>query len=276
MTTELDQQNATGKGNQPQEIHVLDHKVRLLQPENGFRTSIDSVFLAAACPAGKGSRVLDMGCGVGGAGFCLLWRVQECHVTGVDIQQSHIDLARANIGLNGMEGRAEFVCADIRAYEAGKKFDHVICNPPYLEAGSYTPSSFHERAMALGHTSSFKQFPPSPNPLPAGERAFEEPMTLQHWINAGFENLKSGGSFTIIHRADMCDKIILAMGRKFGAVEIIPLYPKEREDAKRVIVRVLKDRKTPARLSAGIVLHEKDGKPTRASDNILRDGAAIG
>ncbi len=238
------------------EIHVLDHKVRLLQVENGFRTSLDSVFLGAACPAVSEERVLDMGCGVGGAGFCLLWRVAGVYLTGVDIQQGHIDLARTNIVLNGCEGHAEFVCADIRNFGSVERFDHVICNPPYLEAGAYTPSSSEERAIALGHEGS--------------------DLTVADWIDAGFKNLKSGGSITMIHRADMVDKIILAMGRKFGAFEIIPLYPKAGQEAKRVIVRAVKDRKTPARLHAGMVLHEENGNYTEDADAILRDGGAIG
>lgn len=238
------------------EIHVLDKKVRLVQPEKGFRTSLDSVFLAAGCPALPGERVLDMGSGVGGAAFCLLWRVADGHVTGVEIQQSHAEMARANIVLNGCEGRAEFIVSDIAEFSGAALFDHVICNPPYLEAGTYTPSPSGERATALGHEG--------------------QERTLKDWIDAGFRNVKSGGSLTIIHRADMTDKIITGMGKRFGAVEIIPLYPRAGEEAKRVIIRAVKDRKTPARLHAGLILHEVDGAYTKAADAILRDGTAIG
>lgn len=238
------------------EIHVLDHKVRLLQPANGFRTSLDSVFVAGACPARDGDRVLDLGAGVGGASFCLLWRVGGCRITGIEIQESHVALARANIALNGAEGRADFLCADIGHYRPDERFDQVLCNPPFLEAGHYTPSPSAERATALGHEGS--------------ER------TLHDWIDAGFHALKSGGGLTVIHRADMTDKILQALGRRFGAVEIIPLYPRAGQEAKRVIIRAVKDRKTPARLLPGIVLHTADGAYTPEAEAILRDGAAIG
>ncbi len=237
------------------EIHVLNKNVRLLQARQGFRTSMDSVLLAAACPAKKGDTILDMGCGVGGAGFCVLWRIPETHVTGVEIQGDHADLARRNIALNAMEGRAEFVTSDIRHFKAENRFDHVICNPPYLDAGTHTPSPLPQKATALGHT--------------------DEELSIQDWIDAGFANLKSGGTLTVIHRADMVDKIIAALGKRFGAVEIIPLWPRSGEDAKRVIVRAVKDRKTPAKLRAGLILHEADGAYTAETDAILRDGHAI-
>lgn len=240
----------------PVEIHVLDHKVRLLQPRDGFRTSLDSVFVAAACPVREGERVLDLGCGVGGASFCVLARVPGSSIAGVEIQENHAALARRNIALNAMEGRAEFIHADIRHFKTDIRFDHIICNPPYLEAGTYTPSPSCERAIALGHE---------------GTETW-----LQDWLDAGFQALASGGSYTMIHRADMADRIIQGLGRRFGAVEIIPLWPRAGQDARRVIVRAIKDRRTPARIRAGITLHEADGGGyTREADAILRDGAAI-
>ena len=238
------------------EIYVLNKKVRLLQPADGFRTSLDSVMLAAACPAKDGDRVLDLGCGVGGASFCLLHRVPECHVTGIDIQGLCIELANKNKLLNNNTIRCGFICGDVCGYNVenpAERFDHVICNPPYMEAGAHTQSPFEGKAVALGH----------------------EEASLQDWLDAGFRNLKSGGTFTIIHRADMTDKIILGLGKRFGAVEIIPLWPRQGEAAKRVIVRAIKDRKTPATLHAGLILHEVDGSYTKATENILRGGERL-
>lgn len=237
-----------------EEIHVLDHRVRLLQPAAGFRTSLDSVMLAAACPAQEGETLLDLGCGVGGAGFCVLARVPGTHLTGADIQPDHIDLAVQNITLNNMEGRAAFVTGDIRSLNV-KEFDHVICNPPYLDAGTHTPSPSASKATALYHA--------------------EEHRSVKDWVDAGFRNLKNGGSFTIIHRADHTDKIIQSFGKKFGAVEIIPLWPRTGEPAKRVIIRALKNRKTPAKIHVGLVLHNTDGSYTGQADQILRDAEAL-
>lgn len=239
---------------QPEEIFVLDKRVRLLQPPKGFRTSLDSVMLAAACPAREGDHVLDMGAGVGGASFCLFKRT-GCRVTGVELHPDYAALARRNIALNDADGKVAFTQADIRDYSAAQPFDHVICNPPYFEAGGHTVSPDALRAHALGHR--------------------DETMSVKDWIDAGFKNLRSGGSLAMIHQAGMTDDIIRALGRRFGAVEIIPLWPRRNEAAKRVIVRARKDRQTPCTLHPGLVLHQADGRYTPETDGILRDMAIL-
>jgi tRNA1(Val) A37 N6-methylase TrmN6 len=237
------------------EIYVLNHSVRLLQPEKGFRTSLDSVMLGAACPAKVDDHILDMGCGVGGAGFCVLRRVDGVRLTGIELQADYASLARQNIALNGFEGRVEIIESDIRDFAPDRRFDHIICNPPYLDTGTYSISPDSGKATALGH--------------------LDEEMDMEVWVDAAFKHLKSRGTLTMIQRADMVDKIIRAMGKRFGGVTIIPLWPRAGVDAKRVIIRAIKDSRAPAKIHAGIVLHEHDGTYTEIADSILRNAAMI-
>jgi tRNA1(Val) A37 N6-methylase TrmN6 len=240
--------------NLPDEIHVLGKRVRLLQPLRGFRTSLDSVMLAAACLAKDGERILDLGCGVGGAGLCVLTRIPDTKLTGIDIQSDHIDLANQNAALNGMEERTAFVTAHIRDYRTDHRFDHVICNPPYLDAGAHAPSPHTAKATAHGHG---------------------DDTDLKDWIDCAFYNLKSKGSLTLIHRADQTDAIIRAMGKRFGATEIIPLWPKTGLPAKRVIIRTHKDRRSPATLHPGIILHQDNGDYTADAEAALSGARSI-
>ncbi len=46
---------------------VLNGRVRLRQPVAGYRAGMDAALLAAACDAGPDDRVIEAGCGVGGA-----------------------------------------------------------------------------------------------------------------------------------------------------------------------------------------------------------------
>jgi tRNA1(Val) A37 N6-methylase TrmN6 len=68
---------------------------------------------------------------------------------------------------------------------------------------------------------------------------------------------------------------ILAGLQSFGAIEIIPLWPRADQDASRIIIRASKGRKTPPRLRPGIILHTTDGSETESLRNILRGGDSI-
>jgi tRNA1(Val) A37 N6-methylase TrmN6 len=227
-------------------IHVLNKRLALMQAPDGFKTSIDAVLLAAACPAKAGERVLDMGCGVGSAGLCLARRASGVVLHGFDVQGAHAALATENAALNGLE--ATFETADVRDFDAAP-FDHIICNPPYFDAGGHVRSPSEEKALAMGHLET----------------------SLQDWLDRANQLLKHGGTLTLIHRADMVDEIIKGLKNRFGRVEIFPLFPKDGQSAKRVIIRAVRNSKSPAILHQGLILHEADGGYSAAADKILRD-----
>ncbi len=241
-------------------IYVLNKSLALYQVPGGFRTSMDSVMLGAACPVKSGQSVLDLGCGVGSAGLCVLKRVDNTHLTGIDIQQDHIDLAIKNSEINNMQNISQFICADIRNDLDIATFDHVICNPPYKEAGTHRLSPSPAKAIAMGH--------------------IENNIDLQSWITRAWLHIKGQGSLTIIHEAGQIDNILHSLyskngGKRFGGVEIIPLYPKQGVPAKRVILRAYKHKKSPAILHHGIIMHDHDGNSTKQAESILRNKATL-
>ncbi len=241
-------------------IYVLNKRVALFQAPQGFRTSMDSVMLAAACPIKNGQSVLDLGCGVGSAGLCVLTRVPNTSLSGVDIQESHIALAQKNADENNLSARAIFTCADIRRELPLAPHDHIICNPPYKEHGKHKPSPSAAKAVAMGHV--------------------EENINLQSWTDCAWQMIKGRGSLTMIHEAERCDDMIKALfsargGRRFGGIEIIPLFPKTGKDARRVIIRAWKHKQSGTLLRPGIIMHDENGTYTKEAEDILRHAAPL-
>lgn len=238
------------------ETTLLRGRVRLLQPKKGFHASTDTVFLAAGAHPPARAQVLDAGCGVGGAGLCLASRLPHIHLTGIDMQRDMVDLALQNAQLNKMDARCRFFCGDIRdeKHTQDNFFHSVIVNPPYLEAGAHTPSP--QKIKAASH----------------GESA-----TLQDWVKYAHRKLKQGGTITMIHRADRLDDIILTLTQRrwFGSLVVFPLYSRDGNDAKRIIIRARKERYAPIVLKAGMVVHEKNGDYTALADAVLAKGDVI-
>lgn len=235
-------------------ITVLDGAVKLAQISGALRTSSDAVLLAAACPARPVEHILDLGCGVGTAGLSVAYRINDTQLTGIDIQADHIDIALKNAALNNNTHRCTFIACNIKDYDQ-TGFDHVICNPPYEGAGQHLASPNNKNAIARGFQ--------------------DEDTNLNDWIKCAFRCVKSGGSLTLIHKADQVQSIIQALGKSFGATEIIPLWPKSGVPAKRVIIRTIKHRKSPAILHPGLILHHEDGSYTPEAQNILRGGKKL-
>ena len=224
---------------------ILGNRLQLAHLKDGFQTSIDSVLVAAACPIKSGQSLLDLGCGIGSAGLCVAERVQNIQLTGIDIQPEVIELAIENAKSN--EKQASFISGDVRDYKEQNLYDHIICNPPYLESGKHLRSPEESKATAMGHSEA----------------------SLEDWVKTAHRALKPHGCLTLIHRADQIDKILQCYERRFGGIEIIPLWPYKDQEAKRIIIRALRDRKTPTRIHAGLILHQEGGDYTMEAQDIL-------
>ena len=106
---------------------LLNKRLLVEQPSEGFRIAVDTVLLAAAVPARAGQHVLDFGCGVGGAMLALACRVPGIKVTGVEIQDELVRLCEGNIERNNLARKSKTgVIPDnflFGCYDSRKKID---------------------------------------------------------------------------------------------------------------------------------------------------------
>jgi putative methylase len=93
--------------------------------------------------------VLDLGCGTGrlalGAAF-----LGAKHVVGVDIDKAAVKKASENSTKIGLGGKAQWICADIKAIRG--RFDTVLQNPPYGVQTRGADRTFLEKALETGRS----------------------------------------------------------------------------------------------------------------------------
>ena len=236
------------------EDRLLDGRVRLRQPARGYRAGLDAALLAAACDAQPGQRVLEAGCGAGGALLAAAARRPGVRFVGVERDAAALALAQDNIALNGFEGRVEAIEGDVavRFSTLGlEPFDAAMTNPPF----------FDDSASLRG-------------PSPERRAAWMADDGLAAWIGFLSKGVREGGTLTLIHRADRLADILALLGEKCGGIQVRPIHPFADEPAKRVLVRAIKTGKAPLKLLPGLVLHDHDGDQHRPDVEAILRGEA--
>jgi tRNA1(Val) A37 N6-methylase TrmN6 len=240
---------------------LLGGALRLRQPRRGHRAGHDAVLLAAACPAQGGEHVVDLGAGVGAAGLALAARAPDIAVTLVEIDPDLAALAAENAQLNGWAARVRSVTLDAagpaRAFAAAglvpDSVDRVLMNPPFNDPGRQRSSPDHRRRLAH-----------------AAPRE-----TLAAWIRTAARLLRPRGTLTLMFRADGLADLARGLDSVFGAVAVLPVYPKPDQPAIRILVRATKASRAPFTLLPGLVLSDASGHPTPQAEAVLRAGATL-
>jgi tRNA1(Val) A37 N6-methylase TrmN6 len=240
---------------------VLGGALRLRQPRRGHRVGHDAVLLAAACPAQAGEHVVDLGAGVGAAGLAVAARACDAAVTLVEIDPDLAALAAENAQLNGLAARVRSITLDAvapaRAFAAAglvpESVARVLMNPPFNDPVRQQTSP--DRRRRLAH---------------AAPRE-----TLAAWVRTAARLLRPRGTLTVIFRADGLVDLGRALDSIFGAIMVLPVYPKPDEPAIRVLVRATKASRAPLALLPGLVLNDAGGYPTPQAEAVLRGGATL-
>jgi tRNA1(Val) A37 N6-methylase TrmN6 len=237
----------------------LNGRLRILQPEKGFRAGIDSVFLAASIPCAAGEAVFEGGTGPGVAALCLLARTPTVQVTGIELAHRYAMLCEENARRNGLADNLRVIRADLKealrrdqaAMPQPGSFSHAFANPPFHEEGKSTPS---------------------PHLLKAQAHAWN-PADLEVWVKVLSAMVAPRGTVTLVHKADMLARILQAMEDRLGDIRVAPLFPRAGGAATRVLVQGVKGSKAPLQLLPGMVLHDQTGRFTPEAQAVLRDGA---
>jgi len=257
---------ATGENDRAEPLTddaFLGGALHILQPRSGYRAGLDAVMLAAAvAPVASGAmRVLDAGAGVGTAGLCLARRVPAAEVTLLEREPSLVRVAAENVTRNGLDARVHVIEGEVGAAAAElrgmglaeESFEHVMANPPFHDEGAGTPPPDARKAQA---------------------HAMPE-AGLDAWARFLARMAAPQGSATLIHKADALGRLLAALEGRFGAIKVLPLYPREGAPAHRIIVQGTKGSRAPLTLLSGLVLHGAGDGFTPQAQAVLAAGAAL-
>ena len=246
--------DAAGPNQNTTEDTVYQGRVKLVQPEAGFRAGFDSLALAAALPAIEKGEALELGCGCGGALLPAAFRLPEVRFSGVDQDAAMAELARKGARLNGFAPRVSVETGEasswVQAHE--NRFDLVFANPPYFEPGKIS----------------------APGEGKVG--AYIESLPLEGWVKAMLFAAKPRAPVILIHRAAELARLLVPLDRQAGEITVLPIASKAGEPARRVLVRARKGLKRgPLSLLSPLVTHTEDGAARAAEADAIVQGLSI-
>ncbi len=234
----------------------LNGKVILVQPKSGFRSGIDSIFLASSIFPKSGDTILDVGCGVGTVGILILnrWiKDMNLHVTGVEKVLTSKKLAEENSLLNGVDSSFEVVTEDVLTPEGvlkSKGFTQVVTNPPF----------FYERQEFLEGNADKRQ------------AKSITPENLWLWMDYCIKRVAPRGTLTLIIPPERLAEILDVMKNRLGRIRIFPLWATPGGCAKRLLIQGVKGARTPLVILPGDALRISDKEYTSFTEQILRTG----
>ena len=242
----------------------LGGRVHLYQPRGGHRVGFDAAFLQACVPAEASGHLIEFGAGCGAVALAAAARAPALTATGVEREAAMVALAKralADPGNAEFAKRVRFVEGDVTAGRparealglADQSADWLVMNPPFDTLG-------HVRA--------------APDKLKAAAHVMNA-GGLDAWIRSAAGLLKAKGRLAVIHRADALADLVTTLAGRFGALKLLPLYPRAGEAASRLVVTAVRGSKAPLSLLPGMVLHEKDGSWTLAAADILTGRKAL-
>ena len=222
-----------------------------------FPPGTDSFLLSGFPLLRPGLRVCDLGCGTGLLGLLLLQRQPELRVLGLDLSPRALELAELARARNGLgPERLQFRPADLRdpadlrnacgsgAAPGSGPFDLVICNPPYLPAGSGAPP-----ALLSART--------------------ESGCTLEELCAAAARLLRRGGRLCLVHRPERLTDALCAL--RAAGLEPKRLRFAEHTAGAAPSLLLLEGRsggRPGLRVLAPLVLYRPDGTPSAELDAI--------
>jgi tRNA1Val (adenine37-N6)-methyltransferase len=115
------------------------YDLRIIQPRNGYRFSLDPLLLCDFAGVRAGERVIDLGAGCGVIPLVLARQAGDVSIVGVEFQEEMAGLSVRNVELNNLQERVEIVCDDVLSLRRRfpvSSFDLVVANPPYRVPGS--------------------------------------------------------------------------------------------------------------------------------------------
>jgi len=223
-------------------LEELNEELRILQPQSGYRFSLDAVLLARFPVIREGYKIIDLGTGSGVIPLLLSTRAKNLFIQGVEIQPRLAELARRNVALNNLQGKITVLEGDLKFLpkEMNGQWDLVVSNPPY----------FKVKAGKLGQE----------------EKAIarhELKCSLADVITCGAKLLKPRGHLALVHRIERLPELINLLAQvRLTPWRLLFVHPKRDKQGELFLLEAVKGTALSLKLLPPLIIYDESGQYT--------------
>jgi tRNA1Val (adenine37-N6)-methyltransferase len=227
-------------------------RIRVCQPADGYRFSIDAVILAHHAIPRPQETVLDLGTGCGIIAVLMALRHPTVHFHAVEVQPLLAELARANVAANDLQERIDVHCLDMRSlYSSAWRapVDMAVSNPPFHRADSGRLNPDGIRAAAR----------------------HELTITLEGLIAAAQRMLRTGGRFVLIYTAERAVELLRCLSAAgLEPKRIRMIHAGVGSEAKRILVEAVRAGRPGVKILPPLLEYTEDGTYSEEVAAMLR------
>ncbi len=218
--------------------------IKIFQPRNGYRFSIDAVLLSDSISTKPGDTVLDLGTGCGIIPIIAAYRNPGVNIIGIEVQETLAAIARTNIMENRMEDRISIWCRDLKDITPSMvdvPVDMVVSNPPYRKIATGRINPNEQRAIAR----------------------HEIKASIFNVLSAAKRMLKNRGKFNTVYPAERMIDLLLAMRQcKIEPKKIVYVHSRRDTDAILTLVEGIKNGRPGLKIGPPLFIYKDDGTYT--------------
>jgi tRNA1Val (adenine37-N6)-methyltransferase len=220
----------------------------MVQPEGGYRFSLDSLLLACFASPGRRQVGLDLGCGCGVVGVAMLLRQPDLTITGIEINPDSVWSAEENRVNLHLIDKLTIRAGDVAQWRTEKVVDFVVSNPPYRKLGQGRISKGEGRETAR----------------------FESRGDFAAFARCAALALKTHGKFSFVHLPERLTELMAGLAlAKLEPKRVRMVHGRVDEPARMVLVEAIKSGSSGLRVEAPLILHEGTGSETRLTDQVM-------
>lgn len=214
--------------------------LELIQDPEKFCFGVDAVLLSDFVKVRPGENVLDLGTGNGIIPLLLSAKTQAAHITGLEIQEDIVEMARRSVSHNGLNDRIDIVEGDIKeAADIFKPafFDVITTNPPYMLAEHGLRNPDDSRAIAR----------------------HEVLCSLDDILRESMKLMQDKSRFYMIHRPFRLTEIMIKMNYyKIEPKRIRFVHPYIDKEPTMVLIEGVRGARPRVTVESPVVLHTRE------------------